>query len=126
MDKKSLGEFQVRHVAFSGKSVSKTLIVCNSSKEIERPRFMKFTERSPPSPLPYRAKLIIKPETFAIIVTHGPCQLLKGYSTYRVPSEVALLYHYRLGLGDSRKRVKDDQMVRYFPELIDRIEEQIC
>ena len=126
MDKKSLGEFQVRHVVFSGKSVSKTLSVCNSNKEIERPRFMKFTERSPPYPLPKRAKLIIKPETFAIIVTHGPCQLLKDYSTYRVPSDVALLYHFRLGLGDSRKRVKDDRMVRYFPELIDRIEEQIC
>ena len=126
MDKKSLGEFQVRHVAISGKSVSKTLSVCNSSKEIERPRFMKFTERSPPLSLPHRAKLIIKPETFAIIVTHGPCQLLKDYSTYRVPSDVALLYHFRLGLGDSRKRVKDDRMVRYFPELIDRIEQQIC
>ena len=128
MDNKSLGEFQVRHVAFSGKSVSKTLSVCNSSKEIERPRFMKFTERSPPNPLPKRAKLIIKPETFAIIVTHGLCQLLKDYSTYAVPSDVALLYHYRLRLrlGDSQNRVKDDRMLRYFPELIDRIEEQIC
>ena len=127
MDKNFLGEFQVRHVAFSGKSVSKTLSVCNSSKEIERPRFMKFTERSPPLSLPHRAKLIIKPERFAIIVTHGHCKLLKGYSTYAVPSEVALLYHFRLPLfHNSEKRIKDDRMIRYFPELIDHIEQRIC
>ena len=127
MDKNFLGEFQVRHVAISGKSVSKTLSVCNSSKEIERPRFMKFTERSPPLSLPHRAKLIIKPERFAIIVTHGHCKLLKGYSTYAVPSEVALLYHFRLPLfHNSEKRIKDDRMIRYFPELIDHIEQRIC
>ena len=127
MDRKSIGEFHIRHVAFSGESAPETLSICNSTREIERPRFMKFTKRSPPYPLPKRSKLIIKPETFAKIAIHGSCQLLKGYSTYAVPSEVALLYHYRLPfLHNSIKRIKDDQMIRYFPELIDHIEQRIC
>ena len=127
MDRKSIGEFHIRQVTLVGKSIPETLSICNSTREIEIPRFMKFTKQSPPYPLPKRAKLIIKPETFAQIAIHGPCQLLKGYSTYAVPSEVALLYHFRLPfLHNSRKRIKDDQMIRYFPELIDHIEQRIC
>ena len=128
MDRKSIGGFHVRHVTLVGKRALKTLSICNSSKEIEIPRFMKFTERSPPYRLPRRAKYIIKPETFAVVQTHYPGPLLKGYSIYSVPSEVALLYHYRFPFlhDSSGKRVKDDQMIRYLPELIERIEQRIC
>ena len=128
MDRKSIGGFHVRHVAFSGKGVPKMLSICNSSREIEIPRFMKFIEHSLPDPLTQRAKYIIKPETFSIVQIHGPGQLLKGYSTYSVPSEVALLYHYRWPFlrDSSGKRVKDDRMIRYLPELIERIEQRIC
>ena len=89
---------------------------------------MKFIEHSPPGPLTQGAKYTIKPETFSIVQVHGPGQLLNGYSTYSVPSEVALLYHYRLPFlcDSSGKRVKDDQMIKYLPELIERIEQWIC
>ena len=89
---------------------------------------MKFTERSSPYSLPLRAKYIIKPETFTVAQTHDPGPLLEGYLIYRVPSEVALLYHFRLPFfhDSSRKRVKDDRMIRYLPELIEHIERKIC
>ena len=81
IDRKSIGSFHVRHVTLVGKKTSqKTISICNSSKEIEIPRFMKFTERSSPYRLPRRAKYIIKPETFAVAKTHDPGQLLEGYS----------------------------------------------
>ena len=128
IDRKSIGGFHVRHVAFSGKDAPKVLSICNSSKKIEIPRFMKFIKHSPPDPLTQRAKYIIKPETFSVVQIHGPGQLLEGYSIYSVPSEVALLYHYRFPfLRDSSGRtVKDDRMIRYLPELIERIEQKIC
>ena len=128
MDRKSIGSFHVRQVTLVGKSAPKTLSICNSSKKIETPRFMKFTERSSPYSLPLRAKYIIKPETFEVAQTHDPGPLLEGYSIYRVPSEVALLYHFRLPFfhDSSRKRVKDDRMIRYLPELIEHIERKIC
>ena len=128
MDRKSIGSFHVRQVTLVGKSAPITLSICNSSKEIETPRFMKFTERSSPYSLPLRAKYIIKPETFTVAQTHDPGPLLEGYSIYRVPSEVALLYHYRFPFfhDSSRKRVKDNRMIRYLPELINCIEQKIC
>ena len=128
MDRKSIGSFHVRQVTLVGKSTPITLSICNSSKEIETPRFMKFTERSSPYSLPLRAKYIIKPETFTVAKTHGPGPPLEGYSIYRVPSRVALVYHYRFPFlyDSSRKRVKDDRMIRYLPELINRIEQRIC
>jgi len=128
MDRKSIGSFHVRHVAFSGESAPKMLSICNSTREIEVPRFMKFMEHSPPYPLTQRTKYIIKPETFSVVAAHVPSQLLKGYSTYTVPSDVALLYHYRLPfLSDGPgKQVKDDRMIRYLPELIEHIEQRIC
>ena len=128
IDRKFIGGFHVRHVTLVGKTAPKTLSICDSSKEIERPRFMKFTERSSPYHLPRRAKYIIKPETFAVAQTHDPGQLLKGYSIYSVPAKVALLYHYRFPFFYDRsgKRTKDHQMNRYLPELIDRIEQRIC
>ena len=55
IDRKSIGGFHVRHVAFSGKDAPKVLSICNSSKEIEIPRFMKFIEHSLPNPLTQRA-----------------------------------------------------------------------
>ena len=128
MDGKSIGSFHVRHVTLVGKTAKKALSICNSRREIEIPRFMKFTDRSSPYPLPRRAKYIIKPETFAVAQTHDPGQLLEGYSVYSVPSEVALLYHYRFPFFHdwSGKRVKDDRVIRYLPELLERIEQRIC
>ena len=128
IDRKSIGGFHVRHVAFSGKDAPKVLSICNSRKKIEIPRFMKFIEHSPPDPLTQRAKYIIKPEAFSVVQIHGPGQLLEGYSIYSVPAEVALLYHYRFPFlcDSSGKRVKDDRMIRYLPELIERIEQKIC
>ena len=128
MDRKSIESFHVRQVTLVGKSAPITLSICNSSKKIETPRFMKFNERSSPYSLPLRAKYIIKPETFEVAQTHDPGQLLEDYSTYTVLARVALLYHYRFPFfhDSSRKRVKDNQMIRYLPELIDHIEQQIC
>ena len=128
MDRKSIGSFHVRQVTLVGKSAPKTLSICNSSKKIETPRFMKLTERFSPYSLPLRAKYIIKPETFEVAQTHDPGQLLEGYSIYTVPSRVALVYHYRFPFlhDSSRKRVKDNRMIRYLPELFNRIEQQIC
>ena len=128
IDSTSIGGFHVRHVALSGKLAPKMLRICNSNKEIEIPRFMKFTERSLPYSLPQRAKYIIKPEAFAVVQTHKPGKLLKGYSTYSVPSEIALLYHYRIPIlhDNSGEIVKDDRLTEYFPELIERIQQRIC
>ena len=128
IDSTSIGGFHVRHVALLGKLAPKMLKICNSSKEIEIPRFMTFTERSLPYSLPRRAKYIIKPEAFAVIQTHTPGRLLKGYSTYSVPSEIALLYHYHLPIlhDNSGEIVKDDRLTKYLPELIERIQQRIC
>ena len=128
IDNTSIGGFHVRHVALLGKLAPKMLRICNSSKEIEIPRFMKFTQRSLPYSLPRRAKYIIKPEAFAVVQTHTPGRLLKGYSTYSVPSEIALLYHYRLPIlhDNSGEVVKDDRLTKYLPELIERIQQRIC
>ena len=126
IDRKSIGHFQVRHVALSGRKGNKTLTICNSSKQIEVPRFIEFTERST-TPLPFgpRSKFIIKPEAFAKLRIHGVV-LLKGYSTYCVPPEIALLYHYRLPPLPPRETMKDDRMASYIPKLIASIEHRIC
>ena len=88
-DRKSIGSFHVRHVAFSGRGAPKMLSICNSSREIEIPRFMKFIEHSLPNPLTQRAYTRIKPEAFSVVQIPGPGQLLAGYSIYTV-------YHLKL------------------------------
>ena len=127
IDRKSIGAFQFRHVALVGETTSKTLAVCNSSKKIEMPRFMKFTDQTILFPFSKRSKFLIKPETFARMEIHKPRNLLKGFFTYQVPSEIALLYHYRLpSLHIPKNKIKDNQMNRYLPELTARIKDWNC
>lgn len=127
IDRKSIGAFRFRHVALLGESTSKTLAVCNSSKKIEMPRFMKFTDQTTPLPFSKRSKFLIKPETFARMGIHNPRNLLKGFSTYQVPSEIGLLYHYRLPpLHIPKSKIKNNQMTRYLPELTARIKDRNC
>ena len=107
IDRKSIGGFQVRHVARSQEGSYDKLTVCNSSKEIEMPRYMTFTGQSAPFPIGRKSKFIIKPHTLAKVEIHSPGELLKGYSTYYVPSEIALLYHFRLPPRYTHDNVKD-------------------
>ena len=128
IDRKSIGGFQVRHVARSPEGFYNKLTVCNSSKEIEMPRYMTFTEQSAPFPIGKKSKFIIKPYTLAKVGIHSPGELLKGYYTYYVPSEIALLYHFRLPPRYTHNNVKDMdyKLAKYFPDLIARIEQRVC
>ena len=66
--------------------------------------------------------------TLAKVGIHSPGELLKGYYTYYVPSEIALLYHFRLPPRYTHNNVKDMdyKLAKYFPDLIARIEQRVC
>ena len=74
----------------------------------------------------YRSKLIVKPKTFGRIGVHIIFELLKGYQTYNVPPEVALLYHFRVPRLYTSTARKEDKMVKYSSDLLARIEARIC
>ena len=128
IDNKSIGGFQFRHVARSGKSAIKKLRICNSSKEIEIPRFMEFTEQSKPFPIGKKAKFLIKSQAILRMEVHAPGKLMNGYFTYCVQPEIGLLYHYRLPLRYTKNNVKDADynLTRYFSQLIASIEMRVC
>ena len=129
LDQESCGAFIVRHVHLYGHSHSTTGI-CNTSNksEYKMPRFVTFTQRAKNiEKAGTRSKLIVKPKKFGRMGSHNIFELLKGYKTYNVPPEVALLYHYRVPpVYITTRTMKEDRMVRYFSELLSRIEARIC
>jgi len=73
-----------------------------------------------------RSKLIVKPKRFGRIGVHKIFELLKGYTTYSVSPKVALIYHFRVPPLYKSTTLKEDKMVKYYSELLARIQARIC
>ena len=127
LDQESRGAFIVRMVHLYGNKTTHAG-TCNSSKsEFKMPRFITFTQRAERiHEVGYRSKLIVKPKMFGRIGVHKIFELLKGYQTYNVPPEVALLYHFRVPRLYTSTARKEDKMVKYSSDLLARIEARIC
>lgn len=126
LDQVSIGGFIFKHVLLQKppRSDKTTSLMCNSSRWFETvPRICSFTKRSHVFSRG-RTKYIVKPKTFRKLRCHSPGPLKTGYSTYLVPPEIAVLYHYRLPPLHLRTELLTNETIvfKYIPELIARIQ----
>ena len=129
IDKESIGSFVFWHVLLQKdvRVASSSHPLCNSTGKAEGvPRIISYVKRSTVFPI-RRTKFIIKPTKFEIVSQHYPYKLLKGYSVYNVPHDIALLYHYREPTLHVTTEISNDTGLRkYFPELKHRIQQRLC
>ena len=129
IDKESIGSFVFRHVLLQKdvRVASSSHPLCNSAGKAEGvPRIISYVKRSTVFPI-RRTKFIVKPTKFEIVSQHYPCKLLKGYSVYNVPHDIALLYRYREPTLHVTTEISNDTGLRkYFPELKHRIQQRLC
>ena len=129
IDQESIGAFVFQHVLLQKdtKIANSSHMLCNSTGKAEAvPRIISHTKRSHVFPRG-RTKFIVKPTKFTRIRIHQPGKLQMGYSEYLVPHDTALLYHYRIPpLHVGTEIPNDTTLMKYFPELIARIERRIC
>ena len=129
IDQESIGGFVFQHVLLQKniKIASSSHLLCNSTGKAEPvPRIISYTKRSHVFPRG-RTKFIVKPTKFTRIRIHQPGKLQIGYSEYLVPRDIALLYHYRKPpLHVGTEIPNDTTLMKYFPELIARIERRMC
>ncbi len=73
-----------------------------------------------------RSKLIVKPKTIDRLLVHSVRDHLPGFSTYKVPAEVALVQHYRDFNCYSEELQPDLRMLEYAPELTKAVGKYLC
>ena len=118
-----VAEYQIRSAFFppdksdnyTGKG-NKTLV------GLHRPRTLFNTKRRV-KPLLYsnRPKYIVHPDRVLELTVHTAETYVSSFKRYEVPTDVALVHHYRPADGSRRRMMKDQRMWRYAEDILNRI-----